>query len=500
MTFPLGSRRSARAELRRFAVASKALKRRSLNASAFAFALVFHLLVLAALAWVRPLPRLELPDGYVPGAPYEVFVAPGLEPLRSATQGQNQAGRPGAAAAPAAQVETAPTESQAQPQPTPQEPSEAPPPQLAPAPTPLQFNQPPSIARPAPPTELRPAQTPELPVPEPPLPSLAPAPSISIAPPLALRRQARPSPLEPIEVPINPEPEVELPSLAAPSPPVRFTQPPSISRPAAPSLRSAQVPDIPPALPSLATPQRVEIAPGPSLNRPAAPSLRPVQRAELPEPEPVLPSLAARPAPVQIQAAPAIRSPAPAPALRALQRPTTPIPGAAENPNAFAAGSGVPAPAGSPGATGTAPGAAAQAAAGVGAGRPAGAHPGCAIEVLMLLTPDERVRCRNELDALAERQRALRATEAGRGFASAVGGPRIDTMDPSKRAYYDAVAAARDNVRNGAGAAPGLSCNLGALLGGGGGAPGEKIKVPGLPCVITPPTGVLTEESRLTPP
>jgi hypothetical protein len=119
----------------------------------------------------------------------------------------------------------------------------------------------------------------------------------------------------------------------------------------------------------------------------------------------------------------------------------------------------------------------------------------------MLLTPEERVRCRNQLDALAERQRAMReAEERNRRIEQALGGPRIDTIDPSKRAYYDAVLAARDSVRNGVGRPPGLACNLGALFGGGGGAPGDKIKVPGLPCVIVPPVGVLTEESRISPP
>jgi hypothetical protein len=61
--------------------------------------------------------------------------------------------------------------------------------------------------------------------------------------------------------------------------------------------------------------------------------------------------------------------------------------------------------------------------------------------------------------------------------------------------------AAREAVKTqGGGKNAGLACNLGALFGGPMGLPADKIKIPGLPCVIVPPLGVLTEEARLSPP
>lgn len=121
----------------------------------------------------------------------------------------------------------------------------------------------------------------------------------------------------------------------------------------------------------------------------------------------------------------------------------------------------------------------------------------------MLLSAEERVRCRNEIDVANER-RANRQADARtrRAVADTRGAAWLDGIPEEKRAYYDAVAAARAAVRSGGagGKAAGLSCNLGALFGGGGGAPTEKIKVPGLPCSIIPPQGVLTEEARISTP
>jgi hypothetical protein len=122
---------------------------------------------------------------------------------------------------------------------------------------------------------------------------------------------------------------------------------------------------------------------------------------------------------------------------------------------------------------------------------------------LILLTPAERVRCRNEIDAFnARRANQNAAAEAARRVTLARGAPRVDGISPEKRAYYDAVVAANDAAHNqvGGGRPPGLACNFASIFGGTAGSPAEKIKIPGLPCVFTPPTGVLTEETRISPP
>ena len=219
---------------------------------------------------------------------------------------------------------------------------------------------------------------------------------------------------------------------------------------------------------------------------PPAPALRP-----LPQPSnlPAAPMPVAAPSqPLRLAAPQAVAPPGPAPALRPLQSLAAasepqPAPGAAPTAQANAAAPGQ-APAGSPSGAGPAQ---------VAAGGPTRPHPGCALEVLVLLTPEEKVRCRNEIDAAAARLARQRAEERSPGLA-AYAGPQIDRISPQRRAYFDAVAASREQVRNGVGSAPSLQCNLGALFGGDGPAPGEKIKIPGLPCIIKPPVGVLTHE------
>jgi hypothetical protein len=164
-------------------------------------------------------------------------------------------------------------------------------------------------------------------------------------------------------------------------------------------------------------------------------------------------------------------------------------PGAPGGPNGALASSGLPGPAGSGGGT-----------AGQRGGSP---HPGCAPEDLILLTPAEREKCRNQIDAFNQRRANQNAAaEAARRVTMARGAPAVDGLRPEIRAYYDAVAAANDAAHNqiNGGKLPGLACNLGALFGSAKGLPADKIKIPGVPCVFIPPTGVLTEETRLTPP
>jgi hypothetical protein len=182
-------------------------------------------------------------------------------------------------------------------------------------------------------------------------------------------------------------------------------------------------------------------------------------------------------------AAPAQTGPGPA-------APGTAIPGASGGANGALASSGQPGPAGSGGGT-----------AGQKGGSP---HPGCAPEDLILLTPAEREKCRNQIDAFNQRRANQNAAaEAARRVTLARGAPSVDGLRPEVRAYYDAVAAANDAAHNqiNGGKLPGLACNLGALFGNGDKSlPADKIKIPGVPCVFVPPTGVLTEETRLTPP
>jgi hypothetical protein len=121
----------------------------------------------------------------------------------------------------------------------------------------------------------------------------------------------------------------------------------------------------------------------------------------------------------------------------------------------------------------------------------------------MLLTAAERERCRNQLDsAAAQRANRNAAADAARRVTQARNGQWLDGIAPDKRAYYDAVAASKAAIYGqvGGGKPPGLSCNFAGLFGGVTGQTREKIKIPGLPCVFVPPTGVLTEETRLTPP
>jgi hypothetical protein len=257
----------------------------------------------------------------------------------------------------------------------------------------------------------------------------------------------------------------------------------------------------------------VQAPPSPTLSRPsAAPSrLEGAKALAVAPPEASAPPLSTTRPSLQAPPAPSLARPGATPA------------GRLEGAKALAV-----APAGAAPAVGAAPvagqGAAGQAAAGQPsrnpgppagtqgpalAGAPGGAagtqggggHPGCAPEDLILLTPAERERCRNAIET-QNANRTRNAAGPGRYVQAARETGPVDGIAPDKRAYFDAVVAARAAVRpDGAGGkAPGLACNLSALFGGPAGLPAEKIKIPMLPCVIIPPTGVLTEESRLTPP
>jgi hypothetical protein len=335
---------------------------------------------------------------------------------------------------------------------------------------------------------------PELAAREAPL-QIAPAPVVTPPPPTPDLRPTQ-------QLAIIPPP---APAVAPRAPPLEINAPPTVPlQAAAPQLRPQQRLDIaepeppPPVIAPRAPPLQLA-APAPVTQRDTPPDLRPAQRLELAESEPAPPAIAPRAPPLQINAPASVNRAVAPPALRPGQR-------LAGNP----AGSGQPAGqdgalasagsgAGAPAAVGSASGGG-QSASVSGAG--SAPHPGCALEHLLLLTPEEQVRCRNELDNLAAR-RANRfdPAEGSRRLQQALGGPQIDRIPPERRAYFNAVAAARD-ARNtvGGGRPPGLSCNLSSLFGGTAGLTRERIKIPGLPCVFVPPTGALTEESRLTPP
>ena len=79
-----------------------------------------------------------------------------------------------------------------------------------------------------------------------------------------------------------------------------------------------------------------------------------------------------------------------------------------------------------------------------------GVGPGCEREVLLLLTPAERERCRNQIAADAERRaRAGQAARDAETVREARAQPKVDLIPQEKRAYYDAVQASRAAMRAG---------------------------------------------------
>jgi hypothetical protein len=113
---------------------------------------------------------------------------------------------------------------------------------------------------------------------------------------------------------------------------------------------------------------------------------------------------------------------------------------------------------------------------------------GCAHADAMGLTKAERDRC-------AERQMAW-----GKGVA-----PMQAPMEPDKRAYFDAVAAAYDQQNHGgnmAGQYASVGCSV--LFSGlklvKAKPPPHGLKLGPLPCYIIPPQGMFTEESGIEPP
>jgi hypothetical protein len=251
----------------------------------------------------------------------------------------------------------------------------------------------------------------------------------------------------------------------------------------------------------------------PTTQRQAAVQLR---QAEIPQslaPEAAPPQLAQRPAPLQTNptVTATARPAGPPPDLRAAVPPgfaAPPTPGETAPALASRAPPGAGSAPGRAPAAGPGTGAQGQGLASAGSGAPGAqgglrgsVHPGCAPEDLILLTPAEKVRCRNEIDALNARRANRNAEDdAKRKFQFAKDAPYVDGLAPEKRAYFDAVSAANADVREGTGGAPGLACNFASLFGGTPGLPAEKIKIPGVPCVFVPPTGVLTEETRISPP
>ncbi|MEO6338726.1 MAG: hypothetical protein ABIO39_01700 [Caulobacteraceae bacterium] len=79
-----------------------------------------------------------------------------------------------------------------------------------------------------------------------------------------------------------------------------------------------------------------------------------------------------------------------------------------------------------------------------------GEGPGCEREVLLLLTPVERERCRNQIAAETERRaRAGQATRDADIVREARVQPKVDLIPQEKRVYYDAVQASRKGMRAG---------------------------------------------------
>ena len=113
---------------------------------------------------------------------------------------------------------------------------------------------------------------------------------------------------------------------------------------------------------------------------------------------------------------------------------------------------------------------------------------GCAHADAMGLTTAERDRC-------AERQMAW-----GKGVANMPA-----PMDPDKRAYFDAVAAAYEQQNHGdpmAGQYASVGCSVlfSGLKLAKAKPPPHGLKLGPLPCYVIPPQGMFTEESGIAPP
>lgn len=117
-------------------------------------------------------------------------------------------------------------------------------------------------------------------------------------------------------------------------------------------------------------------------------------------------------------------------------------------------------------------------------GRILRANLGCNDPNGLHLTPEERARCASRLGA-------------GASQAAIIPAP----MDPGKRAWFDATHAAYTSKGPMDGALPvPIGCKV--FFGGPKKKfkPAHSLKVPGLPCYVIPPRGVLTEESAVAPP
>jgi hypothetical protein len=154
-----------------------------------------------------------------------------------------------------------------------------------------------------------------------------------------------------------------------------------------------------------------------------------------------------------------------------------------------------------------------------------GAQPGCGLEDVALLTADEKVRCRNRIEA-ARARRAAAADDAERAgrIAAMRALPKVDGIAPAKRAYYDAVVAAERLARDKSAAwepldgkrmvdflasskivKPDIHDTVGCALkfGANKGKPARPryaLKLGPFDCPLAPPPGFLTEEAGVSPP
>jgi hypothetical protein len=157
----------------------------------------------------------------------------------------------------------------------------------------------------------------------------------------------------------------------------------------------------------------------------------------------------------------------------------------------------------------------------------AGEAPGCDPEDLLLLTEPEKARCRNQID-VARARRAAAVSDAGRAarMAAMRQAAPVDGIAPEKRAYYDAVQAAKA-ARNDFSAwermrAHGKSIEDLRTAGdrivkpdihdvvtckttfgaNRGRPPGPRygLRLGPFSCPLAPPPGALTEEAQIAPP
>jgi hypothetical protein len=141
-----------------------------------------------------------------------------------------------------------------------------------------------------------------------------------------------------------------------------------------------------------------------------------------------------------------------------------------------------------------------------------GQLPGCGPEDLALLTGEEKVRCRNQIEAARVRQLQAQAdADRAARVAAMRQAPRIDGIAPEKRAAYDAAVAAAKAVREDFSMKAlqavkanrqtmrddHIDVNVSAHCSM---SFGVNMGKPALHCPLAPPTGFLTEEARVTPP